>query len=325
MIETEQPQSTQTFVEVYKKGVWLKHPAIRLEDKVIYITGKLLRVAIIRSEDWLERELDNPELCIAELRKQKDKQYSADIFTFSQKLPDITPKYNYPKESQSVAAVRLTSFTEWWESLPQATRKNVRRSEKRGVEVKLRSFDDDLARDLVELTARIPVQQGTRNRQYGKSTEEIRKDFGSFLDRSDLICAYVGSELVGFLKLVYRGNIASILNFVVKASHQDKRPANALIAKAMECADARHILYVTYGFFDYGNKREGSLREFKIRNGFSNVLLPKYYIPLTRWGAFCVKLGLHRGLIGIVPYRLIALVIRARTKWYNFKYSKQPV
>jgi hypothetical protein len=318
-------EAVETFVEIYKKGSWLKHPALEINNQIVFIDGKLLRAAMLRSEAWLEKELENPERWIAELRRNRSKPWRADILTFSQKLPAIDPKYHYHMDRQSIAAVRLTSFAEWWETLPQATRKNVRRSEKRGVQVVVRSLDDELVEGLVELTTRAPVQQGSRNRQYGKSAEEIRKDFGSFLDRSELFCAYVGAELVGFLKLVHRGEVASIINLIVKASHQDKRPANALIAKAVESASARHMQYVIYGCFDYGNKREGSLREFKIRNGFSNVLVPKYCVPLTTWGAFCIRLGLHRGLIGIVPYRFIEFIVRARAKWYDVKYSKQPV
>jgi len=31
------------------------------------------------------------------------------------------------------------------------------------------------------------------------------------------------------------------------------------------------------------------------------MLVPRFYIPLTIWGSLCVKLGLHRGLLGILP------------------------
>ena len=63
--------------------------------------------------------------------------------------------------------------------------------------------------------------------------DQIKRDHCSFLDRSDFICAFFGDELVGLLKVVYRGQVASILNLLPKASHQDKRPANALVAKAL--------------------------------------------------------------------------------------------
>jgi Acetyltransferase (GNAT) domain len=311
--------------EIFIKGGWVRVPALEIDDETIVIKGGWLRIASVRNEAWLETELRDPELCIEQLKIHRPDRGRADIFTFAQKLPATIPKYSYPTEWDSIAAIRLTTFQAWWEKLPQATRKNVRRSEKRGVVVTVRQFDDDLIRGLVELNNDCPMRQGVRNVQYGKTFDQVRKDHSSFLDRSDLICAYLGSELIGFLKIVYRGGVASILNLLSKARHNEKRPANALVAKAIELCAARGISYVTYGMFNYGNKRESPLREFKIRNGFGEILVPRFYVPLTRWGTLCMKLKLHRGLLGILPHGVIALVIGARTKWHSLKQSNEPV
>ena len=151
------------------------------------------------------------------------------------KMPSSTnPKYSYPMEEDSIAAIRLSSFKNWWEKLPQETRKNVRRSQKRGVVVDVREFDADLIKGISEVNNDSPMRQRKRNIYYGRSLDQVKKDYCSFVDRSDFICAYVENEMIGFLKLVYRGEVASILNFTPKASHSDKRPANALIAKAVE-------------------------------------------------------------------------------------------
>ena len=224
-------------------------------------------------------------------------------------------------EWESLAAVRVTSFKEWWEKLPQEARKNVRRSRKRGVTVTVKEFGDDLIQGIVEVNNDSPVVQGVPNPYYGKSFQEVKKDHSSFVDRSDFICAYLGSELLGLLKIVYRGEVASILSFLSRASHSDKRPSNALIAKAVELCEARGVSYLTYGKFNYGNKRDSPLREFKIRNGFSEMLAPRFYVPLTLWGALCLKLKLHRGLLGILPPSVIALGVRARTKWFKERES----
>jgi hypothetical protein len=305
--------------EIYVKGKWIKVPALEVDGKTIAVRGKWLKMAIIRSEEWLETDLENPDRCIQELKTQRPNGERADIFTFTQKLPATLPKFQYPMEWESVAAIHLVTFKQWWESLPQATRKNVRRAEKRGVVVTVRKFDDDLVRELAELNNDSPMRQGVRNVQYGKPLDAIKKDYSSFLDRSDLICAHFGTELVGFMKVVYRGEVASVLNLLPKASHDDKRPANALVAKAVELCAARGVSYVTYGLFNYGNKRDSPLREFKIRNGFDEILVPRFYVPLTKWGAFCMKLKLHRGALGILPHRLITLGIAARAKWHDIK------
>jgi hypothetical protein len=319
------PAMTENIGEIYIKGKWVKVPVLDVDGKTIAVRGKWLKTAVVRSEEWLESEVEDPQRCITELKRQRPNGERADLFTFTQKLPATLPKYQYPMEWESVAAIHLDSFKEWWESLPQATRKNVRRAEKRGVVVSVREFDDDLIRDLAELNNESPIRQGVRNVQYGKPLDQIKKDYSSFLDRSDLVCAYFGSELIGFLKIVYRGEVASILNFLPKASHDDKRPANALIAKGIELCAAKGVSYVTYGLFNYGNKHDSPLREFKIRNGFAEILVPRFYVPLTSLGALCMKLKLHRGLLGILPHGVITLGIAARAKWNNVKLFDRPV
>lgn len=316
---------TDHSIEISVRGKWVRVPALDVGGKTLIVKGKWIKVAAIHDEAWLETELDEPEAFVKALKAQRSRGLRADILTFAQKLPNTHPKYAYPLEWESVAAARTTNFKEWWEKLPQETRKNVRRSQKRGVTVAVRNFDDDLARQLVELNNATPFRGGAPNAQYGKSFDEIKRDHCSFLDRSDFICAFFGDELVGLLKVVYRGDVASILNLLPKASHQDKRPANALVSKAVELCAAKGISYLTYGLFNYGNKGEDPLREFKIRNGFDEVLAPRYYVPLTTWGSLSLKLKLHRGLLGILPRRVIMLVLSSRAKWYNLKLSHKPV
>lgn len=318
-VEQQQPSTkpAERVGEIYFKGKWVKVPALSIDDKTIVVRGKGLKIAFVRSEDWLVTELENPENCIQKLRNSSDLR--ADVFTFAQKLPDTNPKYQYPMEWDSVAAVRLDSFKSWWESLPQETRKNVRRSQKRNVVVEIKQFDDDLVREIVALNNDTPMRQGHRNDQFGKTFEQVKKDYSSYLDRSDCICAYHEGELIGFLKVVYRGNIASLLNILPNPRHADKRPANALISKAFERCAEKGMLYVTYGLFNYGNKRDSPLREFKIRNGFGEVLVPRYFVPLTAWGKLCMKVKLHRGLLGILPHSVITFANNVRAKWYNSK------
>ena len=72
--------------------------------------------------------------------------------------------------------------------------------------------------------------------------------------------------------------------------HFDKRPTNALIAKAVEICEQRGFAYLTYCNYVY-NDPDSSLTEFKRRNGFEQVLVPRYYIPLTLQGRIALKLG----------------------------------
>ncbi len=317
--EIQTPKTYQ--VDISVKGEWIPVPAMDVGEDTLVVRGKWLKKATVYDEEWLEEELHDPALCVRTLKDAPSRALRADLFTFTQKLPATLPKYRYEMELESVAGLSLPSFAEWWEKLPQETRKNVRRAQKRGVEVKVKEFDDELIRAIRDVNNDSPVRQNVRNVYYGRTLEQVRKDYMSFADRSDFICAYVGEEAIGFLKLVYRGGVASILNLTTKASQSDKRPANALVAKAVELCDARRISHVTYGLYNYGNKQDSPLREFKIRNGFEEILVPRYYIPLTLRGRLCLRLGLHRGVLGILPHGLIVLGLAARSKWYNIKNS----
>ncbi|GAC1675353.1 MAG: hypothetical protein PVS2B2_10250 [Candidatus Acidiferrum sp.] len=311
--------------ETTVKGKWVKVPAVAYKGRSVIAKGSWLKLAQILDEEWLDTELEDPGSCAEQLKNQRRGGLHADILTFAQKLPVTTPKYDYHTEWDSIAAVRTTSFKEWWEGLPQESRKNARRSQKRGVEVLVKPLNDELIRGIVGVNNDSPVRQGTPNKHYGKTFEEVKKDQSSFLDRCDYICAYAGDELIGFMSLIYRGEIASILQILPKASHHDKRPANALITKAVELCAEKGLSHLTYGMFNYGNKKHSSLREFKERNGFSEVLVPRFYIPLTSWGKFCIKAKLHRGLIGILPHGAIVAGVRVRTMCYNLLQSKAGV
>ncbi len=312
-------QSTVRQIEISVKGKWSTVPALDVDGKCFIVKGKWIKRAIVDAEEWLETEVQDPQLCAKELKKQQRGSLRADLFSFTQKLPEIDPKYDYPFEKISVAVVRVSSFGEWWDSLPQVTRKNVRRSQKRDVVVSVAPLDDKLVADIVDLNNDSAFRQNIPFAHYGKSFDQVKKDQSTYLDRSDFICAYSDNQLIGFLKLVYKGNVASILQILPRASQQDKRPGNALLAKAVELCEERGVTYLTYGLFNYGNKRDSSLREFKERNGFIEVLVPRFHVPLNMWGAFCIKTKLNRGLLGVLPPQVIAAATRMRTAWYDVK------
>ena len=306
-------------IEISVKGKWVRVPALDINGKSIIFKGKWVRVAHIHDEWWMDTELENPEIYLRTLKAKHPNELRADIFTFSQKIPGSLPKYNYPYEWDSVASACTVSFQEWWDKLPQESRKNVRRSQKRGVTITASALSDNLIAGIVAINNDSPTRQGRPNVYFGQSFEQAKKDHSAFLDRSDFIWAYFENEPIGFLKMVYKGEVAAILNLAVKASHNDKRPANALLAKAVQLCEARQVAFLTYGMFNYGNKQDSPLREFKVRNGFEEQLTPRYYVPLTKTGALAVRLKLHRGLLGILPHRVIQFGINARSKWYNFK------
>lgn len=314
---------TPETLEVSLRGKWVEVPALWVDGQPIVIRGKRIRIASLHDEEWLEEEVRNPEACLKGLN-ENSRSARADIFTFSQKVPSTEPRYSYPMERRSVAVANVSSFENWWESLSQVTRKNVRRSRKRGVTLQVRGFDSDVIRGIAEVQNESPIRQGRRYPHFGKSFEQVRRDHGAFVDRSDFICAYSGDEFIGFLKLVYRGNIASILQLNSKAAHYDKRPSNALMAKAVELCEAKGVSHLIYGKFNYGNS-DSSLREFKERHGFYEMLMPEYYVPLNAWGRVCVELRFYRGAMHFVPQRALSLARSLRSRWYSLKVTDKPV
>lgn len=309
--------SANLSVDVRTKGRWVKTPAIVVDGDVLFASGKWLKIAKIRGDEMREREIEDPEHYLGALTKDEARILGADVFSFTQKLPDVQVKYSYPMEWESVAAISLESFKQWWESLPQESRKNVRRSQKRGVNIVVKRMGPDLIEGIRAVNDDAPVRQGARNAYYGLTYEDTQKRYGEFNDRCDFICAYSGEEMIGFLHLIFREDVAAILNLTVKPSQLDKRPANALMAKAVEICEDRKLSYLSYGLYNYGNKRDSSLREFKIRNGFKEILVPRYFVPLTLWGRLCVKAKLHRGLIGNLPPVVVSAGVRAKALWYK--------
>ena len=310
-------------VEVRTKGRWVQIPAINVDGDILITTGAWLRIAKIRGEELREGQIEDPELYVVALRNDHDQVLKADIFTFTEILTSTQLRYSYPMEMESVAAIPLITFREWWEGLPQETRKNVRRSQKRGVTIAVRELNGDVVEGIRAVNDDSPLRQGAKNAYYGLTSEETWKRYSEFNDRCDFVCAYSGKEMIGFLHLVYRVGAAAILNLTVKPSESDKRPANALVAKAVEICESRGISYIGYGLYNYGNKRDSPLREFKIRNGFKEILVPRYFVPITLWGKCCMSVKLHRGLIGILPSPFISAATRARTLW--FRRSHKPV
>ena len=301
------------------KQRWVKVPALNVEGRNLITSGTWLKTAALQAEAFLERGLEDPSSCIA-LLKQRDRHgFHADLLTFAQKLPDTSPRYDYPMEWESVAAIRLSSFQDWWQQLPQETRKNTRRAAKRGVVITTPSLDDKIIAGIVAINNETPIRQGRRFPHYGTNFEEVNRDFQSFPERSELVCAYAAEELIGLVKIIYCGEVGTIAKLQSKVAHYDSRPSNALLAKAIEICAQRGMKYVTYGNYRYGNQPHTSLMTFKDRHGFGEVLLPRYYVPLTMKGAVALRLGVHRELRALLPRSVLSTARSVRSRWYSVK------
>ena len=294
----------------------IRRQSISINNRDLAATGKWIRIVAVRDEEWIAGQaVDDPEFFIAELKKSKLK---ADIFTFAQKLPHTDRMYDYYMELDNYAVVPITTFDDWWtKKLPQVTRKNVRRSGRMGVVIKVSDFNDELVNGIMNIYNESPIRQGRSFWHYGKDFDTVKRENSTYMSNSDFICAYFNDELIGFIKLVYTGKQASIMQIISMIKHQDKRPTNALLAKAVEICAIKGMEYFIYGQYVYGKNTKSPIIEFKQRNGFEMVNIPRYYVPLTVKGKIILKLKLHRPLVGLIPGTIYDVLLNIRSKWYE--------
>src|SRR5207248_925247 len=99
-----------------------------------------------------------------------------------------------------------------------------------------------------------------------------------------------------------------------KTKHRDKAPMNGMIAKAVEVCAARNVPYIVYMLW-----RRGDHGEFQESMGFKRITIPEYFVPLSFKGQVGLRLGLHRGLRGLIPEQLMLQFLALRGKWYAWK------
>jgi hypothetical protein len=292
---------------------------LHFEDKTIFLLGKYLKIAHVKGE-W-DIDINNPE----ELTKYiKNSNIGADIFSFIQRLPESEPKFSYYYEMDNVAAIPISTYEQWITyQVKKQARNKVRKAKKQGVIVKKVEFSDTLMQGLTEIINETPIRQGRLYKHYGKDFETVKKEHITYLERSDFLGAYYDEELIGFLKLAYTDRYVRTMGIISKIEHRDKAPMNALIATAVQiCAD-KNIPYLIYGQAVYGNKVKSTLNDFKRYNGFVQIDVPRYYIPLSVKGKTALRLGLHRGMLGILPENMIHIYNKTREKIYSQKYSRK--
>jgi len=294
-------------------------PIINLSTGAIKIQGRLCRIANIDGDGY--KFLDSPEPMLSELRKSR---LGVDLFTFIPKLSETATKYPYPMEWDNMAVLPISTFERWWtQQLGFKARNKAKQAEKKGIVVREVPFDDRLIQGIWEIYNECPIRQERLFPHYGKSLEAVRKLSATFLDTSIWMGAFDGDKLVGFIKLTAdnSGTQAAIMHIVSLLAYRDKSPTNALIMQAVRsCAD-RGITSLVYANFAYGNKVRSSLSDFKERNGFQRVDIPRYYVPLSRWGSLAFSLGLHGRLTERVPEPVAARLRAWRSAWYQHKFQ----
>ena len=288
-------------------------------DKEIEVRGRLLRIGSLMGDGY--HFLEHPELVIENLRKCGTR---IDLFTFMQRLPETTPKYRFPMEWDNFAALPVTTFDHWWgQQIGFKARNKAKQAEKKGVAIREVPFDDNLVKGIWKVYNECSVRQGRPFAHYGKDIETVYREEATFLDSSIFIGAFLGESLIGFVKLVHdeTRTQAGLMNIVSMIRHRDKAPTNALLAQAVRSCAERRIPYLVYSSFAYGNKLQDTISDFKERNAFQRMDVPRYYVPLSRLGSAAFSLGLHKRLIDRIPEPVLEKLRGLRNAWYNRKQS----
>jgi hypothetical protein len=288
-------------------------------DLEIRVTGRILRTARLDADKYKFIE-DDPRLVVDKLRRSVPR---ADLFTFVQRLPDTAPKFHYQMEWDNFAAIQITTFEDWWmKQLGFKARNKAKQAEKKGVALREVAFSDELIRGIWEIYNECPVRQGRKFRHFGKSLATVRKEEATYLDSSIFIGAFHEEKLIGFIKMIVdqSGTQAGLVNIVSLIQQRDKSPTNALVAHAVRACADRNISYLVYSGFAYGKKQKDSLSDFKERNGFQRIDVPRYYVPLTPLGHAALRMGLHHSLARHIPESLTEKLRKFRQAWYSRRY-----
>lgn len=290
---------------------------IQIGKRNLRVEGGLIRTARVDGEKY--RFLDDPAPIVEALRMQKRR---VDLFTFMQRLPETAPQYSYQMEWDNFATLPITTFEDWWtKQIGFKARNKAKQAEKHGVTLREVPFGEELVRGIWEIYNETPIRQGKRFPHFGMTLDQVRSYASTFLEDSIFIAAFFEEKIIGFVKLTMdeTRTQAGLMHIVSMISQRDKAPTNALVAHAVRsCAD-RGISYLVYSNFAYGNKQSDSLSDFKERNGFQRIDIPRYYVPLTPLGWAAYRLGYYRRLTDILPEKYIAKLREIRSTWYSRK------
>src|SRR5438105_431548 len=111
------------------KGSPVRVDAVRADNKVFVISGRLIKTAALK-EEW-QLDLDEPDRVIRDIKASSAK---VDLLRFWQRIPESEPKYPYYHEMRNVAAIPITDYQSWFtKQISPKARNKVRKTQKFGV------------------------------------------------------------------------------------------------------------------------------------------------------------------------------------------------
>lgn len=301
--------------EIRVAGRTVYVPSAKVCNQTVVVTGNWLRIAAVKDEELVEGQIfDHPAAFVEGVRQSG---LPADTFSFAQKLPETAPKYDFKFYWDNWAALPITGYKAWWEKLPHQTRTNVRRAAKCGISVRSAEFNDEFVSGVHAIYNETRIRQGKPFWHFGKDFDRVKHETATYLDRSEFLGAYLDGQLIGFIKIVQVDRVARIIHILSRVEQQDKRPTNALLAKAVELCEQKGMSLLIYGKYRYCESENSSLTEFKRRHGFEERRFPRYFCPLNMKGKLAVSIGLMRGVKEMFPAPLKRLARMVRCELYS--------
>jgi hypothetical protein len=296
--------------ETLIKGKPAQVACVEIGGQTFTITQGPLTVVQLQDE-WYE-DVRDPEFVIDVLMNSAG--FKPDIFTFWQRVPNLEPQYQYHTEWESIAALPVQSYDHWFnKQISSRLRSQLRKATKEGLTMREAAYDDEFVRGMTNIFNETPIRQGRRFWHYGKDFETVKQQFSRYLFREEMIGAYYGGEMIGFIMLGNAGNYGITGQIISKLKYRDKVTNNMLIGKAVEICAKKNLPYLVYLYWT-----SDSLAEFKRRCGFQETKVPRYFVPLTRKGKLGLKLGLHRGWRATLPDRIKRSLKKLRKSWHTF-------
>lgn len=320
----------------YQKSKWVsikgqaqRRPTLEIQGRLWVAHGKWLRRAEIWDEQWCDQSHDptgpltiDPK-SVAQVLVERPG--FADLFSFewppSQPL-DLQGLHHAIRWTNRAVLPTLDP-ARWWAELPQETRKNVRRAERRGVKIREVTWSADLARAIKRIYDESPLRQGRAFWHYGKSLEQVMQDNATYLDRATFLGAYIEDELVAFMKWVKVNDQGRIMQILALQAHQDKRPLISLIAHAVTVCHRQNLTGLIYGQMTYGAKAQSSMMEFKRRLGFSQEEVRNLVVAVTPKGRWALRWGWDQSWLERLPGPWIQGVLKLRAWWLARREAKR--
>ena len=287
-------------------------------NQQLNVAGRWLRMARLDGDGY--RFLADPEAFIAALRERPDRP---DLFHFVERVNVTERRYPFRMEWDNYAVIPVSTFEEYFtRQINKGTRNRARQLEKRGAELREVEFGDELVRGIWEIYNESPMRQGRPYPHYGKDLETVYREEATFLDCSAFAGAYFEGELIGFIKMVWDDQKVqgAFMNILSKLAHRDKSPTNALVCEAVKICERRGLRHLVYNHYAFGSRKRDNLTDFKDNTGFKRVEVPRYWVPLTAWGAMALRLGLHRRWVDRLPEGLGDKLRGLRADWYQWRH-----